>query len=281
MGAQAFEPRAEHGRKKVDVSAPRTRKRWLELLRRTAGVTETRPALDDAALWDACERASKSAHDAEKLGERVVAASVRQRTNVEATLERASNALSRRETLSTHVRHVHDSLERLGVLGLNAGLEGARSPEPTGRALTLVAEDIRAHVSRGADSSRDLRTHVDDLFDVVADLAGRVERVQREAQDLASDAAQMKSAVQVSITAIGDLDARLRKATGIDPETAKYIAQAGEHAKGLLGALAALETNEARQAVAALVPLLTPVMKVLSTIVNESSPSGPSSGSGG
>jgi hypothetical protein len=261
------------------MSAPRTRRRWLELLRRTAGVSQDpTPALEDAGLWEARDRAAKAAHDAEKLGERVVASSARHRTNADGAAERASNALSRRQGLAANLRHIQDSFERIGVVGLNAGLEGARAPETMGRGLTLVSEEIRSHAGRGADAARELATNLNDLMDIVVDLSQRLERVQREVHELSADATQLKVAVQESVTSLADLEVRLRKATGLDPETAKYIGQVGEHAKGLLGALAALEGAGAKHAAISLVPLLTPVMKVLSGIVSEDG-APPSSGS--
>ncbi len=258
------------------MSAPRTRRRWLELLRRTAGVSqEPTAALEDAELWDARDRAAKASQEAERLGERVVASSTRQRANVDAAVERANNALGRCDVVATNLKGVQESLERLGVVGLNAGLEGARAPEATGRGLTLVSEEIRGHTTRGQDASRELGAHLADLSELVADLAQRMERLQRENTELAADAAQLKRSVQETLSSLSDLEGRLRKATGLDPETAKYIGLVGEHAKGLLGALAALEGAGAKQAAIALVPILTPLMKVLAGIIADEPAAGP------
>lgn len=231
-------------------------------------------ALDDAQLWEARERAAKSSQEAERLGERVVATAARQRLNIEAALERVTNVVSRRDALVNRLNHIVDSLERIGVVGLNAGLEGARTTEPLGRGLTLVSEEIRGHATRGTDATRELGVQLDEVLDVVGDLSQRIERVQRDAQELTVDATSLRSAVQTSLAGLGDLEARLRKATGLDPESAKYIALVGEHAKGLLGALSGLEGVGAKQAAVALVPLLTPVMKVLSSIVTEETGAG-------
>lgn len=259
------------------MSAPRTRRRWLELLRRTAGISEPSGSLDDAELWEARERAAKATQDAERLGERVVATSARQRTNIDAAMERASGVLSRRDALVERVRLVEEVVERLGVVGLNAGLEGARTNEPLGRGLTLVSDEIRAHVARGLDALGDLSAQLRDALEAIGDLTQRIERAQRDAQELTSDATQLKTSVQASSAGLADLEARLRKMTGLDPETAKLIALAGDHAKGLLATLSALEASGARQAAAALAPVLAPVLKVLSGMVSEA---GDGAGSG-
>lgn len=262
------------------MSAPRTRRRWLELLRRTAGVaSEPRAVLDDAALWEARDRAARAAQEAEKFGERVAATAARQRANVDAAAERANGALARRDVISADVRHVMDALERLGVVGLNAGLEGARTAEPQGRALSLVSEELRGHVERGSDAARDLAARIDELLVVVVDLAHRIDRAQRDAQELSQDSSALKSAVQDSLAGLGDLGTHLRKATGVDPETARFLSLANEHAKGLLDALTGLEGSGGTKATTALSPVLLPVMKLLAAIVPEEPPPG-TSGSG-
>ncbi len=247
------------------MSAPRTRKRWLEVLRRTAGVgaQDPRPALDDAAIWEARERAALAATEAEKLGERVAATATRQRASIDAAAERAQALVARRGALASDLSVVRDSIDRLAVVGLNAGLEGARTPEPHGKALTLVADEVRGHAARGAEAMRQLDEHVEELMASAAELTQRAERAQRDAQELSQDAFQLKASAQSALGALADLEARLRRATGLDPESAKLLTLASEHAKGLLAALSGLDAANARDAAQALSPVLTPVLKVL------------------
>lgn len=256
------------------MSAPRTRKRWLEVLRRTPFVDapEPRPALDDAGIWAASERAARSMQESERLGERVTATAARQRANVEALLEKSSSLVARKATLISDLGLISESLNRLAVVGLNAGLEGARSSEPYGKALTLVSEEVRAHVERASGAARELGSHIEEVATGLVDLGQRIERSQRDASELSTDAAQLKTAAQTSIDALGDLEARLRKATGLDPESAKLISLASEHAKGLLGALSALDGARAREATIALLPVLGPVAKLLGSILPNDSP---------
>jgi hypothetical protein len=61
-----------------------------------------------------------------------------------------------------------------------------------------------------------------------------------------------------------ELGARLREATGSDPETMRLIAEAGEHARILVNALTGLRGKAPRQLLlAALWPLLDPLAGVL------------------
>ncbi len=150
------------------MSTPR-RRRWIEVLRRTAGVSgdgEGRAptaALDDAALWAAHERASASLKESGARAERVAATVARQRAHIEGAAERASLVAARSEGLSTGAARVSEAFERLGVVALNAGLEGARAGELQGRALLLLSEEIRANVVRGADAAAELGRAVDEI----------------------------------------------------------------------------------------------------------------------
>jgi methyl-accepting chemotaxis protein len=235
------------------------------MLRRTAGVDtrEARPALDDAELWAARDRAARAATDAERLAERVAASATRQRTHVEAATERASLLRSRGEALGTSLRRVTDVLDRLGVVALNAGLEGARSNEPAARGLLLMSEEIRGHVGRGTEATRELMEAVEEVSHHAAELGQRLDRTQRDVAEIGTDAAQLKSSAQEANAALADLEIRLRKATGFDPETAKLLRAAEEHARALVTALSALDGIEAAEPTRALAPILRPLAKLL------------------
>ena len=68
-------------------------------------------------------------------------------------------------------RASRESFERLNIVALNAGLEGARLGEAAGKPLSLVSEEVRAQAERGGESvardralargvlARDLRAH--------------------------------------------------------------------------------------------------------------------------
>jgi hypothetical protein len=65
---------------------------------------------------------------------------------------------------------------------------------------------------------------------------------------------------------IVELGARLQEATGSDPETAKLVAQANEHARALvssLSALGALGGKDPKLVLAALRPVLGPLSRLL------------------
>jgi methyl-accepting chemotaxis protein len=252
------------------MSAPR-RRRWIEVLRRTAAsVGDERPAsaaLDDAALWTAHEKASASIKESSARAERVAATVTRQRQHIEAAAERANLVAARSEGLGPGVARVSEAFERMGVLALNAGLEGARAGEGQGRALLLLSEEIRANVVRGADAAGDLTRVADEIAAESAEVRRQIERSRAEVSEVGQDAAQLQAAALSAARSLDDLGARLRKATGIDPEMARVVALAAEHARGLMTALSALSTAaQAGPVLGALRPVIGPLVRLLGEI---------------
>jgi hypothetical protein len=251
------------------MSTPR-RRRWIEVLRRTAGVGEgDRPpgAMDDAALWSAQEQAVRSLQESAARAERVAAAVARQRATIDAAAERASLIAARSEALGPGAARVTEAFERLGVVALNAGLEGARVADPQGRALLLVSEEIRANVSRGAEAAAELARAVDEVAAESAEVRQRLERSRADVGDVGQEAAQLSAAAEQASRALDDLGARLRRATGIDPEVARQLALANEHARGLLTALSALTSAApAAPVLGALRPVIAPLARLLGEV---------------
>ncbi len=247
----------------------------MDVLRRTAGVPAgPRIALEDASLWEAREKAAKASADSSRLAEKVTASATRQRAQLDVTTERVVLFASKAEAASSAARRVMDALDRLSVVALNVGLEGARTPEPLGRALLLVSEEVRANVARGAEATRDVLAVADGLSLESTDLTQRLERSRQDSTEIGGDAALLKTAAQDTSLALGELEARLRKATGLDPELARTLSQAGDHAKGLIMALTAIESHEPHEVdrsavVAALGPVLGPLMKLLASTTDE------------
>jgi hypothetical protein len=247
------------------MSAPR-RRRWIDVFRRTTQQA-TRAPLEEAALWSAHEQAARAHDDASANAERVAAGMARQRSLIDGATERAELVAARAEGLNATAARVSEAFERLGVVALNAGLEGARSPETQGRALLLLSEEIRANVVRGADAAAQLTRVVEELAQEAGDLRQKLDRSRSEAAGIAQAAASTQTASQTASRALEDLGARLRKATGIDPDVARAVASATEHARGLMTALSALSAAAPSAPVAsALGPVIGPLQRLLGEI---------------
>lgn len=270
------------------MSTPR-RRRWMEMFRRTAGmVTEGSGArasslgLDDAALWSAHEQASLSLKESGARSERLAAAVARQRGLIEDAAERANVIAARSEGLSTSAARVVEAFERLGVVALNTGLEGARMVEPQGRALLLIAEEIRANVRRGADAGEQLVRVVEEIAAESTEVRRQLERSRIEVSEVGQEAAHLQAAGQQASTSLDALASRLRRVTGVDPEVARAVAQASEHARGLMTALSTLSTAaNATRAVSALRPVLGSLARLLGELDGEREDDGPGGAEGG
>lgn len=250
------------------MASPRGRKRWFEVLKRTTGLDqgELRPALDDAALWSAHERIAKSLSDADRLTERVTGAAARQRTSFDAVRERTLHLESELRAVPSDLEELRSVAQKLEVLALNAGLEGARTADAHGRALTLLAEEIRTQLTRTNDALDDLDARIAEVGHTTADVSSKLDAQSKEVQELGQEANQLKTSTSQGVLAAAELELRLRKATGIDPAVAKLIAAASDHAKGLVAALTNLDGAGASDAARSLAPTLAPVLRVLNAM---------------
>ncbi|MDI1433295.1 hypothetical protein [Polyangium sorediatum] len=271
------------------MSAPR-RRRWIDVLRRAAepaSATET-PADIDTALWSAHGEAQRAVTEAAEGAPRLMDAVTRQRASVEGVSERAGAMAAHAEGLTLAATRVADLFERLSVIALNAGLEGARTPEPQGKALLLVSEEIRTHAARGADATRDLVAVVEEMAAETSLLRGELTSVLMAADETGGSARTLGDAAVRAGVALVDVEKHLRRATGIDPEVARAVALAAEHARGLLSALSTLRaTTPARPLLlGALRPVLTPLSRLLGELgdegrAGEASPGSPQGDDGG
>jgi hypothetical protein len=247
----------------------------MDVLRRSTGdendAGSTLATTDDASLWAAQEEAARALAESAALAERVASQVARQRALIDAASERAGLVAARSEGLSIGVARVNEALERLGVVALNAGLEGARVAEPQGRALLLLSEEIRANVTRGADGARELRTVASEIAAEATEVRGQLDRSRGESSEIGQEAGRLNASAQEALRAMDDLAQRLRKATGLDPEVARAIGMATEHARGLMTALSMLSTAAPGGLVSsALRPVIGPLSRLLGELGDES-----------
>ncbi len=248
------------------------RRRFIDVLRRTANLGQgaSRSALEDAALWDARDRAARGALDAARLAEKVSAGATRQRAQIEGAVERSTTLGARAEAASQSTKFVIEAFDRLSIVALNAGLEGARLPENAGKPLLLLSDELRTQAALGADHARRLVGATTSLTEDATELSGRLDRLSKDWTETSGEAALLKASAQDTTQALTELEVRLRRATGLDPDLARSLSEAGDHAKGLVRALTALEARDIGDDRApvhdALVPVLTPLRKLLQAL---------------
>jgi methyl-accepting chemotaxis protein len=219
---------------------------------------------DEGALWAAHERACGSVRDAGDGAQRIASHVAKQRGTVDGLADRARATATRAQDLSVSFARLTDAFARLELVALNAGLEGARLGEGAGHALGMVSDEVKAQASRGAEASRELATALSDASAELLQVHTNLDRAREAASEVAQEAARVGGAAADAERALAEMKERLRKSTGSEPETARAIADATEHARALVTALGTLSGKAPKAVVlAAMRPVLEPLSKLL------------------
>ncbi|MGH7269458.1 MAG: hypothetical protein ACREJ3_03425 [Polyangiaceae bacterium] len=180
---------------------------------------------------------------------------------------------SRAAEIKTSFSRVIDAFERLALIALNAGLEGARIGEAEGRQLALVSDEVRAQSVRGGDAMRDLMTTMGSFTAELAQVESNVGLAQAVVGEVAQDASRAAGAASDAESALVDVGDRLKKATGSDPDAVRAIAEASEKTRALVAALASLRGKVPPSILAsALKPALEPLANLLAEGEGEGEP---------
>jgi methyl-accepting chemotaxis protein len=243
------------------------KQRLLRLLRRTAKggrAIGERTTADESALWSAHERALVRARDAGAAAQRIASSAARQRASIDGVADRARTLSSRAVEVQAGFARVVDAFERLALVALNAGLEGARLGESEGRQLGLVSDEVRGHSSRGGEQARELAAALAQIAAELVQLESHVAQAQGVVSEVTQDSARAAGAASDAEAALVDMSDRVRKATGSDPEAVRAIAEASERARSLVSSLTALSGRVPRALlVGALGPALAPLARLL------------------
>ena len=161
------------------------------------------------------------------------------------------------------LQRVYDVEARLGVIALNAGLEGARIEGPAGRALMMVADEVRGLVARGATASGEMGAGCEEIATEMTRLDGQIGEARANGANIVDEASRAQKAVHDADAAMGDLGAELRRATGVDPELAEAVERAQAHARELVAALTVVSSRHGAIATGALRPMIEPLIRLL------------------
>jgi hypothetical protein len=164
---------------------------------------------------------------------------------------------------------VLDAFDRLGLVALNAGLEGARVGEAEGRQLALVGEEVRDQSARGGDAGRDLAANLAQLAGDLGQLEVQIGQAQTVVAEITQESARAAGASSDAEAALLDAAERIKRATGSDPETVRALAEAGERARALIASLTALRDKVPRKL---LVGVLRPAVEPLETLLADGDP---------
>lgn len=207
---------------------------------------EQRASLSEAALSATHGRAESSLLQVVQQVERLASTSARFKVTLDAASTRQRSAVSRATDARSTLTRLNDALARLNVLGLNAGLEGARIDGIAGKALLMVADELRSLTARAAGAIADIGGTLDELSAELVQLEGQLGEARGSAAQLSDASTTAMGAAhetQRSMGALGDL---LATQTGLDAETAAAIARAEEQTLALRRSLQALTERSAQ-----------------------------------
>jgi methyl-accepting chemotaxis protein len=241
--------------------------RFIDTLKATLGGRRTavgESSADDTLLIRAIDKATAATSSAKSTCHAATATAAHARSTLDTASDQSRLLVQRSRDMRGTAQHVRDVLERIKLVALNAGLEGARVGDPVGKALVSIADEMRAVAGRGVEL---LDEHVALLGQVGKDrekLREQIEGARRATGSLADDLLRAQSAQGDAETALSELSRCMQRATGTDPETARAIADAAEHARGLLGALSALASRPQQSYVLRVLrPTLRPLLRLL------------------
>lgn len=241
--------------------------RFIEALRGTLGKrprAERSTTVDDALLFRACAGAERAAESALGASQAAGASSAQQRGALDAAVDAVKVLFTRAREARGSLGSAREALEQIRLVALNAGLEGARLGDPAGKPLVLVAEDVRVQALR-ALGALDQHTGVLDQMDKDRDkLREQVESAQQRTAEVARDLLQTQAAQRDVSTALAEVAERMKQVTRTDPETARLVADAADHARALMAAITSLAARPHRASLlGSLGPTLGPLLELL------------------
>lgn len=195
------------------------------------------------ALLSDLDETEASRQKADKAVQALAQEAARGRTLFDAVHDAARGQSLRSRELKESARQLRDPLERARLTALNAGLEGARKGDPVGKALVVMAEELRVLLARALDA---LGEHSAALSDVDREREQWVEQLGA-ARELSAALFERTRELQVieagSVSAFERLGASVRRALGADPERARLLLSAAQQARALDESLSRLQAG--------------------------------------
>lgn len=236
-----------------------------QILRRDKKKKDDESLRFQGEVWSAHEKALSLLRDSTDAAQKVSSLVAKEREIVESTIARAEALPAKCTESRERIRRTLETLDRLALVGLNAGLEGARlSESPAGKALTLVAEEVRSLAARGVDAGNLAISGIEELERDAAEVASHATRAHVVSKDISVDCARFGVSVSGVQRTITEARVSLRELTGTDPETMKTVAEAAEHAKALVTALGSLSGRVPSHLLATtLRPVIEPLLRLV------------------
>lgn len=188
------------------------------------------------------------------------------RTQLEICADQARRLEVRLSDTRSTVQQLADTLDRIKLVALNTGLEGARIGESTGKALVTVADEVRGLASRGLDVLASHHRLMEEAELEQQNLVQTAAVVQTQTTDLAQLLRQTHERQCDTLAALGALEKNIERASGLDASAAADLQRVTEHGQELLSALEDLSVARRHKVVKSLLlPTLEPLLRTLLT----------------
>jgi methyl-accepting chemotaxis protein len=220
--------------------------------------------LSSALLFGAHHVASRSAQQAVEQCGKANQGLQQCRSQVEACADQARRLEVRLRDTRGSAAQLADAFERIKLVALNTGLEGARLGESSGKALVAIAEEVRNLSSRGLEI---VATHVRLVEEAEVEQAKLIQAsdlAQTLAMELATLLRQTQECQIEAMASLDMLEKAIERASGLDATTALEVQRVAQHGQGLLSALEGLSVSR-RQKIAKtlLLPAVEPLLRAL------------------
>jgi len=196
---------------------------------------------DAAEISRLLEVGEEARSQADRMSQGATADASRAQAVIDAVHDGARVLVHRNRELRSSASAVRDALERARLAALNAGLEGARLGEPVGKAVLVMADDLRVLLSRATEALEDHTA----LFSELERERDRWLDELSQTRELVAAAAQrlreLGGVEAVSSQALSRLRANLKQHLGTAPERARIMAEAGSQVRALNDSLAKLK----------------------------------------
>jgi methyl-accepting chemotaxis protein len=240
------------------------RRGWFEGREPPEAPEEDREAEVEGRLWAAQKKAHDGATHVVESAAQLLASTARQQALLDGITELARQAANRSPEIQEPTGRIVKALDRLRLVALNVGLEGARIGDPTGRALMNVADEVR-NLSEGADEAlQDLGTALDDIHSTWNQVVRRTDELRDSHASIVAQAGKQQSVAQDIVEQVEAFGRHAQALSDTDPQTAVILGQIAEHAKGLFDGLTSLGGRARRELLrSALGPSLQPLLRAL------------------
>jgi methyl-accepting chemotaxis protein len=198
--------------------------------------------VDIAELLRQLELGEQSRSRADRASQAATADASRAQAVIEAVHDGARGLVNRNRELRGTAGAVRDSLERARLAALNAGLEGARLGEPVGKAVLVMAEDIRVLLTRATDA---LEEHVSLFSELERERERWLDELSQTRELVAAAAQRLRELgglESASGQALARLHANLLRHLGDEPEKLRLFAEASAQVQALSESLVRLRS---------------------------------------